>query len=180
MSDMVWSEIIASAGAAGPTLANTTVATSIIPPVCKEFLHSNFFKHLGKCLRVSAAGRISTLGSAPGTFTFSLRLGSTTVWTFTTPTLAVSASNLTWLLNLDLKCRSVGSGTSATLIGTGTLVSAAISPTTPILTVPSSSPAVGSGFDGTSAHAVDLFGAWSVADAANSLTLEDYTLTSGN
>lgn len=176
MSRMSWIERIASAGVAGAALANTTTPTSLLPAVCKEILNSNYFNQLGTAIRVRAAGRISTLGSSPGTFTFAVRFGSTSVWTFTTPTLAVSASNLSWLLDLELKCRSVGAGTSATLIGVGSLISAALNASTPIVLAPSSSPAAGSGFDGTSAQQVDLFGTWSVADAANTITLEDYSL----
>lgn len=160
----------------GSALTNTTTATSIIPAAEKFVLPSNIF-FPGTRLHLSAAGRISTAASTPGTITLDLRFGSTVVFNGgASPTLATSASNVTWKLEADLVCRAYGTGTSTTLLGTGVLTSAALSATTPIMLLPASSPAAGTGFDCTASQTADFFATWSVASASNTITLHDFAL----
>ena len=162
-----------SAGEDGPALANSNAATNLIPAGRKITVPAGFFNRVGARLRVHAAGRISTAASSPGTFTFDLRLASTIVFNGgASPTLATSAINLTWRLTADLVCRSIGS--SATVLGTGVLHSAALSATTPIMLLPASAPAAGSSFDSEQSFLLYLFGTWSVANASNSITLHQF------
>jgi hypothetical protein len=131
----------------------------------------------GTRIRGYAAGRMSTAASTPGTITFDVRMGSTVVFNGgASATLATSASNVTWELEFALQCRAYGSGTSTTLLGTGRLFSAALSTTTPIMLLPTSSPVVGTGVDSTASQQVDLFATWSVANASNTITLHDFEL----
>ena len=170
-------EVLASGGEDGPALSNTTTATSLLNAARKDTLPSNWADKLGRRMRLRAAGRISTAAAGPGTFTFDVRFGSVIVFNCgASGTLATSASNLTWLLELELAVRALGSGTSSTVLGSGWLKSAALSATTPIQLLPASAPAAGTGFDGTAAQQVDLFGTWSVASASNTITLHDYEL----
>lgn len=163
----------------GAALSNTTTATSLLPGHCKWTYPAGFFAAAGYHLKLSAAGVISTAAATPGTFTFDFRIGSVVVFNGgATGTLAVSASNLTWKIEMDMTVRSVGNGTAATIEGTGTLISAALSAATPIMLLPTSSPAPGTGFDSTTAAVCDLFGTWSVASASNSITLKQYSLIS--
>lgn len=172
-------ETLAEAGEDGPALSNSTTATSLLQPARKFYLPAGFFDKVGRRALIRASGRISTAAAGPGTFTFDVRFtGASTVTVFNggaSGTLATSASNLTWLLELELHARALGS--SATVIGTGKLLTAGLSATTPIMLLPASAPAAGTAFDGTVAQLVDLFGTWSVASASNSITLHDYRLT---
>jgi hypothetical protein len=176
-----WNSSLQTAAADGSALTNTTTPGSILPGHAKFTLPANFFQYAGQKLRLKASGRISTAASAPGTFTFDVRFGAIVVFNGgASPTLAVSASNLGWQLDVDLTCRSVGNSTLATILGQGSLYSAALSASTPIMLLPASAPAAGSGFDSTSSQVVDLFGTWSVANASNSITLHQYELISCN
>lgn len=180
MSGMRFLEPLIEQQVDGTALHTSSSATSILAPAARFTLPANFFQ-IGRELRIRAAGRISTLGAAPGTITFDVRLGSVVVFNGgASPTVATSASNLTWVLDILLTCRSIGNGTVATLLGTGTLISAALSATTPIMLLPVSSPAVGTGFDSTAAAVLDLFATWSVSNAANTIRCDQYSLWAPN
>ena len=180
MSSNSWLQTVTRVQGDGTALTNTTTATSILPAAEKFVMPANFFSP-GTRFKVRALGRISTAASTPGTITFDLRFGSTVVFNGgASGTVATSATNLTWLLEAELQCRAYGSGTSTTLIGGGALYSAALSATTPIMLLPTSAPAVGTGFDCTASQAVDFFATWSVANASNTLTLHDFSLTLQN
>lgn len=167
-------EEFASAGEDGTALTNTTTPTSIIPAARKITLPAaTYWEKTGKPLRIRAAGRISTASAAPGTLQFLVKFGSTTVFDGgASATLATSASNVTWVLDILLTCRIVGS--SATVLGTGTLFTTALSATTPIMLLPVSSPVAGTSFDGTVSQTVDLFASWSVASASNTITCHQF------
>lgn len=181
MANNSWNMTLATLKAAGPAVTNTTTATSLLGTGANQDARFNLpsnFLAVGSKLRIRAAGTISTAASAPGTLTFSIQLGSVVVYTgAASPTLATSASNSPFTLELDLTCRSVGGGTNGQLEGSGTLFSAALSATTPVQLLGSSA---GSGFDTTASGFVDIFAAWSVASASNSITLTDYELVSCN
>lgn len=176
-----WNQTLATLKAAGPALSNSTTATSLLGTGATQDARFNLpsnFLNLGSKLRIRAAGIISTAASGPGTLTFTVDIGSVAVYTgAASPTLATSASNLPFTLEIDLTCRAVGGGTNGSIEGSGTLMSAALSASTPIQLLGSSS---GTGFDTTASGFVDLFGTWSVASASNSITLQDYELISCN
>ena len=135
--------------------------------------HLHLKPEVGDSIEIYAAGALSTAAAAPGTLTFDVRFGSTVVFNGgASPTLATSATNLTWVLEITLKCRVIGA--SATVLGTGTLTSAALSATTPVMLLPTSAPAAGNTFDATSPQTLDLFGTWSVANASNSITCHQF------
>lgn len=172
-------ETLAEAGEDGSALSNTTTATSLLPAARKVYLPAGFFDKVGRRILIRAAGRMSTAGSSPGTWTWEVRFtGASQVTVFSggaSATLATSASNVSWLLELELAARVIG--TSAQLIGVGKFSAASLSTSNPSMMLPASSPAVGTAFDATVAQLVDLYGTWSAASASNSITLHDYRLT---
>lgn len=176
MSSNSWNQTLITSQTDGSALTNTTTATSILPGAAKFVLPSNLFQ-IGTKLRVKASGRVSTAAATPGTLTFDVRFGSVIVFNGgASGTVATSASNVTWDLEAELTCRSIGASTSATMIGTGRLITAALSTSTPIMLLPASSPAAGTGFDSTASQTVDLFATWSVASASNTITCHAYEL----
>ena len=181
MSNQAWVEPFLITGEDGPALVSSSTATSILPLSRKFTLGSYFFDSVGKTLRIRAAGRISTAASGPGTLTMDIRFGSVVVFNGgVSPTLAVSATNLTWVMDVILTCRAIGASTSATVIGIGRLETSALSAATPIMLLPTSAPAAGTGFDSTAAQTIDLFATFSVNSASNSLTCQQCSIEAMN
>jgi hypothetical protein len=99
----------------------------------------------------------------------------------------VAKTNVPWILEWIMTCRAIGSGTTSNLMHQGAWTSEAVigSPLpsaggagTHLL--PNAAPAVGTGFDSTAAQTVDLFGTWSVANAANSIQVHQYKIEALN
>lgn len=176
MSSNSWNQSLITQQVDGSALTNSTTPTSILAAAAKFVLPANLLQ-IGTKLRVKAHGRISTAASSPGTLTLDVRFGSTVVFNGgASGTVATSATNLTWDLEVDLTCRSIGASTSATMLGVGRLISAALSASTPIMLLPTSSPGAGTGFDSTASQTVDLFATWSVQSASNSIRCDSYEL----
>jgi hypothetical protein len=187
MSAQGWQETLVVATGDGPSINTFSAATTLLPTQAIYTLPANYFDKIGKMLRMKATGRISSFTS--GTFTFNASLGTLaspiSIWTPGAITTVISLTNQTWELEVDLVCRSLGSGTAATILGVGRI-------TSPILTggttgaqamswlLPSTAPAVGSGFDSTITNVVNLFIACSVSNAANAIQLHTYALESLN
>lgn len=181
MSNQAWVEPFIFTAEDGSALSNTTTATSILPASRKFTLPSYFFDTIGKSLKIRASGRISTAASTPGTLTLDVRFGSVIVFNGgASGTLATSATNLTWVFEAILTCRAIGASTSANMIGTGILTSAALSATTPVMLLPTSAPAAGTGFDSTAAQTIDFFATWSAASASNSITCHQFSVLALN
>ena len=128
--------------------------------------------------------------TTPGTLTLDVRMGPTSnIVVFNGGAMAlniVAKTNVTWWLEVLLTCRTVGSGTAATLMGTAKWTSESVigSPLpsvggSGVLLLPSSAPAPGTGFDNTVSMVVDLFGTWSLNNA-NSILVHEYALESLN
>ncbi|MDB6104059.1 MAG: hypothetical protein JWO52_4058 [Gammaproteobacteria bacterium] len=173
MSNNAWHQLLARSRTSGTALTNTTTATSVLPAAERFNIPSNLWE-VGSRFRVRLGGKLSTAASTPGTLTLDCRVGSVVVFTAATPTLATSASNLTWIADINLTAQSVGSGTGTTLMGLGEIRSLALSATIPWVALPASSPAVGTGFDNTVSGFFDVFATWSVASASNVIQVNDY------
>jgi len=182
MGVQYWVNPLITAAIDGPTLA-TAAAASCLPPVARYTLPSGFFDRPGKQLRITASGRISCAAGAPGTARYDVRLGATVVFDSLPMNLnAAGKTNVGWLLELLLTCRTIGGGNSATLFGQGRWTSEA-GVGAPAVTAGSNAvfllpynavPAVGAGFDSTAAQIVDLFYTQTVA--TGSMTLHQYLL----
>lgn len=185
-------EVLVTAQGDGSALTNSTTATSILPAAARFTLPSNFFANIGKSIRIKASGRISTLVTSPGNLSFAVQFGTVaspiSVFTATTALNIVAQTNATWDLEVNLVCRALGSGTSATMLGVGKWISRAslnapvVATTTGVGTVllPDTAPAVGTGFDSTITNVVDLFATFSAASSSNSIQLHQYSLESLN
>jgi hypothetical protein len=137
-------------------------------------------------MKLTAQGRISTVVTTPGTLTLDVRLGAVIAANGGAMTLSTTAkTNVAWWLEWVLTCRAIGSGTISNLMHQGMFSSEAAGATTVAgeaksIMLPQSAPAVGTGFDSTAAQTVDLFGTWSIANAANSIQLHQYKLEALN
>lgn len=186
MSMQTWQETIVNSNVDGPTLTAAAAATCI-PAASKITLPNNFF-YVGRMLRITASGRISSVITTPGTARFDVRIGAVVAFDSLAILLdSVAAhTNVGWTLNILLTCRAVGSGTSSNLMGQGTWTCE------DILGVPAtapkgvlsailpwnSAPAVGTGFDNTAANTLDLF--FTQTAATGSMTVHQYMVESLN
>lgn len=189
MSSSSWDQTLITSQVDGAAVTNTVTATSLLPAAAKFLIPANFLGLIGQKLRVKAAGRISTVVTTPGTLTLQCRLGATTV-VFDGGAMALNTTaqtNATWLYEAILDLRSVGATTTATILGTGEFKSRAVigagaAGTTGIglLSLPDTAPVVGTGFDSTANNVFDFFATWSVANAANSILLHQFSLEAMN
>lgn len=185
MSFNSWNQTLTASIADSTALASSTTATSILHPAAKFTLPAGIMQ-IGQKYRMIASGRMGTVVTTPGTLTFEVRLDGTTV-VFGSGALAlnvVAQTNATWYYEADLTVRAVGASTSGTIIGTGKFISRA-SLNAPavgttngvgVVLLPDTAPAVGTGFDSTAAHTIDLFATWSVSNAANTILTHQYEL----
>ena len=181
-------ETLATAQVAGPALSAFTTAISCLPSPARHTIAPDDW-YLGKTLWVRASGGISNVVTASPTFTFEFRLGPTSnIVAFTTGAIVTSTTAHTlvpWWLDIWLTCRSLGSGTSGTLMGQARFHSRAVIDASaaditthghPDLLAPETSPAVGTGFDTNVANVTDLFVACQTSAAGNAITCHQYSL----
>lgn len=175
-------QVIASAYTDGPTLTAAATA-SLLPTYVPTTLPAGYWQ-IGRIWRLTAAGRISNVITTPGTARFDLRMASVTAWdSLAIPLNVVAKTNVNWFLDVLLTCRSVGSGTSATLIGQGYFLSEAnilvpVPATGPgpggQLVPYNTAPVVGTGFDSTAALALDF--RWTQTVATGSITMHQFLI----
>lgn len=175
-------QVIASAYTDGPTLVAASAA-SCIPTYCVTSIPAGYWQ-IGRIWRISAAGRISTVITTPGTARYDLRMGAVTVWdSLAIPLNIVAKTNVNWKLDVLLTCRSVGTGTSATLFGQGTWFSEDNINTAAAATGPgpggnmipfNTAPVVGTGFDSTVANALDF--RFTQTAATGSMTVHQFLI----
>lgn len=165
----------------GTAVAATTAATSLLTSTAasgKWSMPGGFFILPGQMVRLKAAGRISTPSSTQGNITFDVVIGAVNVAASPTFTSLASQTNITWELDWLLTFRTVGDGTSANFIHTGQFTSALVSATALTNLIPATAPAVGTGFNSSSAAIFDLQVTWSNNTAGNTITLHQYLLES--
>jgi hypothetical protein len=170
----------------GNAVGNTTTATSLLTGSAahaKTPLWADFWNRPGKMIRVTATGRVSNIVTTPGTLTMDLRLGATVVFNGGAMALNTTAkTNVSWKAQILLTQRAVG--TAATLMGGGEWASESVvgaaSGVAGQISLPASAPAVGSTFDATTALQLDLFAAWSIANAGNTLQLHQFLVEEVN
>ena len=168
----------------GPTITSSASAFTCIPTPSKIILPNNFW-FIGKMLKVKLQGRISCAVTTPGTARFDLRTGpSGTIIAYDTGAMnlnIVVKANVPWELEINLTCRAVGAVTATNLMGIGRFTSEAVilSPLPTVggngsLMVPTSAPAVGTGFDNTAANVIDIFFTQTVS--TGSMTVHNYEI----
>jgi hypothetical protein len=187
MGMQTWQEVLVAGIADGPTLT-AAAAASCIPTGSRLILPTNYF-YVGKIIRVSLFGRISCVVTTPGTARFDVRLGpSGTIVAYDSGAMnlnIVAKVSVPFLMEIELTCRAVGSGTASNLMGIGRFQSEAViaSPLPTVggngsLLVPTTAPAVGTGFDNTAANALDVF--FTQTAATGSLTVHNYRVDALN
>lgn len=184
MSMQSWQETLISANADGTALTASTSPTNILPTHAIFTLPQNYFQ-IGRVLFLKASGRISNIVTTPGTLTLDIRLGGVIAANGGAMALnTVAKTNVPWYLEWMLTCRSVGSGTSATLMHQGNWMSESVI-ASPLPAaggagthmLPNAAPAVGTGFDSTTTLTVNLFATWSLNNA-NSILVHQFALVS--
>lgn len=105
--------------AVGSPVAGT--AEALLWPAPFTFLPAGFLQP-GKCVRITAWGKLTTAGATPGTLTLTARYGTTTGGTSlgasaASPTFATSQTGITWHAELEMTCYTAG--TAGTAVGFG-------------------------------------------------------------
>lgn len=180
MSNFGFVDVLSVAQTDGAAVASTTSRTSLTPVASRFTTPTTGFWYVGKRLRLTATGRVSTT-SGSNTLTLAFGVGSVDAWSSQAVSMVASQTNQTWRLQLEMTTRAVGAGGSATanLLGVGMLnASAAVTASTTML--PASAPAVGTSFDPGIAAVLDLFATWSASSASNSVTCHSFTLEALN
>lgn len=190
MPSQSWVQTLAAQEAAGTLLNTYTTAKSVINPQALYTFPAGFFQTPGQKLRIHVGGGISNIVTTPGTITFQVMLGSVVVFTSGAVQLNATAhTTLPFTLDIDLTLRAVGNSTSANFMGMGklggimfTLTAAQTDAvnTSGLFMVPVTAPAVGTGFDSTSAQVLDFWAGFSISNAGNGIQVQDYSVESMN
>lgn len=169
----------------GPALGNSITATSLLNGVEKYIIPAGYLE-VGSKVRISAQGRVSNIVTTPGTLTLSVRtVGGIVLANGGAIALNVAAkTNVAWWLDMIMTCRAIGSGAGANFMFQGewtseSMVGAAAGEARTAM-LPPSTPAVGAGFDSSAAQQIDLFGAWSIANAGNTIQVHQYEFELSN
>ena len=167
--------ILASASTAGTAVTGTAAAT-IMPTSAFATIAAGALQ-LGSTVKVKLRGVISNIVTTPGTLTLDLRIGGVVVSAFGAIPLNVTANtNAAFDCEMIGVVRSLGSGTTATIIASaeftsrsvvGSATAAAGGQSSVIL--PETGMAVGTGFNSTAAMTVDAFATFSLT--GNSITV---------
>jgi hypothetical protein len=180
-------QCIGSAQGAGTALSNSVTPASLLPAAAKYTFPTNYFNNIGKVLWVRMTGQCSNVVTTPGTLTLDLRLGAVVVFNSGAMTLSTTAHTtlpIWWEVMLTL--RAIGSGTSANFIGQSFAMGQPLSFTANAdlstsnsigsWLAPNTTPAVGTGFDGTAVQQADVFGTFSVATSPTNFTLQQFVM----
>lgn len=158
-----YSQTLASCHSAGAAVTGTGI-TSLLHGSALFTLPGGSLNE-GDELEISASGQMNTVVTTPGTTIFTFKMGS--VAAFVSQAIAlniVAQTNAWWDLVLKMAVRSVGNGTLATLITTGSFTSRASLGAPAVATtngvgvvgLPDTAPAAGTGFDSTVSNLIDL------------------------
>lgn len=170
--------VLASMSRVG-TLFNTfTAAKRIINDEDAINIPGNFLK-LGTRLKIKMKGAISNIVTTPGNIFFQVMMGTSNIIAFTTGNMALSATAHTlapFKLDIDLRVDSIGVTTSAKFLGMSEFGSIVLTNTDSVIQLPTTAPAVGTGFDSVAAagNVFDLFAGFSISNAGNGVQLYDY------
>jgi hypothetical protein len=193
MSSQTWQETLVSAQAAGTAHNTFTTAVSCSPSGCVVSLPPNWW-YIGRSVRMTVIGSISNVVTTPGSINFNFELGTPNIAAFASGAvfLTITANTtLPFWAQCDVTCRSVGSGTAATLMGQwqgqGIMFSMGALNTqannaagTGYFMGPATAPAVGTGFDSTLSNSLDFFAGFSSSAAGNQIQVQQYLIESLN
>jgi hypothetical protein len=188
MGKQTWQETLVTQQGAGTNFTTYTTAKSVINPQALVPLPANFW-YIGRKMRISFKGGISSLVTTPGLMNFQVKMGPTAnIAVFDSGNIQLNATahvNLPFWAEIELTCRAIGSGTSANLMGLGnftgrmfTLTAAQTDDAQGMQTVlsPQTAMAVGTGFDSTTASILDLWVGFTISNAANGIQIQTYSV----
>lgn len=165
---------LASATTAATALASFTTAVSAINPTEIVPIPGNYLK-VGSRFRITIFGALSNVVTAAPTFTFQVMIGSVVAFTTGAVTTNTTANtNIPCKIVFDLRVDSIGSSTAAKLVGSATLLCTAFAAGSTAITLPTTAPAVGTGFDSTVANNLDFWVACQTSNASNAFRVWDY------
>jgi hypothetical protein len=175
MARQIWVETVTTSEIDGPTLT-AIGAASMLPNAAKSTFPAATFD-VGKVLRITATGRVSTVITTPGTLQFDVRLQGNIVFDSLAITPDPSAAYVTvgWYLEIFLTCRAIG--TTGNFFGAGKFACTDLAgqPAGPpkgalVAMLPFNTTAgVGANFDSTNPNQFDMFFTQTVA--TGSLTM---------
>lgn len=180
-----FSQVLTSQKSAGTNFATYTTAKTVINQTELVTLPPNYLT-IGSTFRIKGCLALSNIVTTPGTMTVQVMMGS--IVAFTSGALQLNATAHTTLpaqFEINLRCDSIGSGTTAKFLGTGTI--AGIQPTltaaqvdavntSGIFQMPVTVPAVGTGFDSTISNILDFWVGFSISNSGNGVTVQQYTV----
>jgi hypothetical protein len=133
-----------NADVASVTLAAT--AKAMVPVANLPPLGANYFSFVGKAVRLTIQGRLTT-AATPGNGTFSLYWGNgtdangTVIASSAAHALIASQSNISWRLELMVRCRALGATGSLIAMGMISYNPAIVASTNQPVLIPASLPA---------------------------------------
>lgn len=185
MSRQTWQETLVTQQAAGTNFTTYTTAKTVINPQALITLPSNYM-YVGQKFRVVLKCGLSNIVTTPGTFNIQVKIGSVVAYDSGAMQLNATAhTTLPMWGEIELLVRSVGSGTTATILGLGTFTGIMLTRTAgqiddvqgvQTLLQPATAPAVGTGFDSTIANIVDLWAGFSISNIGNAIQVQAYSV----
>jgi hypothetical protein len=160
--------------ASGSAYLNSATATSLLPAAAKYTIPANGIAYIGQKLKIRAWGQISTTGTP--TITFSVYLGGSTCMASQAITTSSGLSAVTWMVEFDATCQTIGASAAFAFSGVAYGITAA----TAITMIPASSPTTSSTFNSAAANAIDFYGTWGTSSSSNTITLTQFEVISDN
>jgi len=148
-----------TADVASVTLAATDKA--LYPKDNFPVLGGQYFNYIGKGLRIWLFGRVTT-AATPGNGTFDIYYGTgadangTILASSGTVALSASQTNLSWNIDVEVRCRSIGATGTLFCTGQANFNNAVIASTLQPLLIPASAPAASGAIDLTSANIISV------------------------
>lgn len=178
-----WEESLYAPPADGAAISATTTETIMIP----NFTFPNAGPHawyVGKRVKYTLYGRVSTVITTPGTITYRLRWGGVAGTTLVTskaitPDTAAAYTNVAGYVQFDMQCRAIGTAGSIFVMGQHILANSLGTAAAMRQQVWPDAPAAVA-FDTTAANALSPTIAFSVATAGTAWTTHIATLESLN
>jgi hypothetical protein len=183
--------VLASNRANGSAFNTFTTAKSVINAADLVQLPINAL-YVGAKFRVRVAGILSCVGTTSGTVTFQVMFGSVVAWTSGAIQMTTTAeATLPFVLEVVLRVTAVDTGTGQTPVTAATILgqgyasclilqlgagAAAGAVTTSIINVPETSPANGTAFASSTTENLDFWTGFSISNASNGITVNDYVV----
>lgn len=189
MAQVIYQDTLVSQQAAGTLFTTYTTAKSVINPQALCVVPAGYF-YIGKKIRICSKGGISNIVTTPGLMNFQIKIGSAVA--FDTGNIQLNATahtTLPYWLEIELLCRSVGSGTNATAMGlaqvTGRMFTLTAGQTDnaqgmQTILAPATAMAVGAGFDSTIANVIDMWAGFTISNAGNGIQVQTYCIEALN